>query len=41
MLKFFDKAFLAKEIPEIPSDFIKPLSTLVEFVNQEMDSTEQ
>ncbi len=36
MLKFFDKAFLAKELPEMPSTFIDPLSTLVEFVNREM-----
>lgn len=34
MLKFFDRAFLAKELPT-PSDFISPMSDLVDFVNQE------
>ncbi|OKH19097.1 BsaWI family type II restriction enzyme [[Limnothrix rosea] IAM M-220] len=34
MLKFFDRAFLAKELSE-PSDFINPMSDIVEFVNEE------
>jgi len=36
--QFFDKAFLAKELPEMPSAFIDPLSNLVEFVNKEMNN---
>lgn len=40
MLKFFDKAFLAKEVPKMPSAFIDPLSSLVEFVNKEMNNAE-
>ncbi len=33
MFKFFDKAFIAKEVS---SDFISPLSHIVEFVNQKL-----
>lgn len=34
MLKFFDRAFLARELSE-PSDFISPMSDIVDFVNSE------
>jgi type II restriction enzyme len=33
MLKFFDRAFLARELDDIDKDFIVPLSTLVDFIN--------
>ena len=33
MLKFFDKAFIAKNIEDDLSDFIAPMSDLIEFVN--------
>ncbi|NJN73078.1 MAG: hypothetical protein HC799_09865 [Limnothrix sp. RL_2_0] len=35
MLKFFDRAFLAKELSS-PSDFIRPMSDIVDFVNAEL-----
>lgn len=34
MIKFFDKAFIAKEIEK--NDFISPLSDLVDFVNEKL-----
>ena len=34
ILKFFDKSFIAKEIA--PTDFIEPLSNLVDFVNEKL-----
>ncbi len=34
ILKFFDKSFIAKEIT--PTDFIEPLSNLVDFVNEKL-----
>lgn len=34
MLKFFDKAFIAKEINNL--DFIEPLSNFIEFVNEKL-----
>ncbi len=34
MLKFFDQAFIAKNIPENPPSFIRPMSDFVDFVNE-------
>ena len=38
MLKFFDRAFLAKELAS-PSDFISPMSDIIDFVNTELEDS--
>jgi hypothetical protein len=36
MLKFFDKAFLAKNLQEELPEFIAPMSQIIDFVNDQL-----